>query len=430
MELFDRVTRYRYQYPNPHSSVRFIDHMITGLVESKEYILPAQLETIDRVMRKVFGYSRYEPTNPYMYHKNVPSARNIHINEAFLILDGNICRFNGKRNCYEHIGYSREERGKHKIVVAAEPWRVMKFYGEFGLVLPFLDGGHILAQLKMELEAAGLTNCQVRYGMEHADLCEHLGMSKISNVICFEIELGDFEISTDTVMRAESSRRQYCYDQEVIAYEVSREILLQSDCYSLRPMICNREKINKYYDLKKRESAHSNIGIFSLTQMISSTVVTEYAQQLSKCMKHYMQDYQYFNVYIVYRTTQGRMVLEIRGGSITEPKAIDIDMNRLLYDTQSMINLESMPIVAYFSYQYQSGISDRENIFNSHIGAAELCHYFLLNGTRDNMFARPMRNLADEYVEEVFQVGSGERFVYSVMLGQGNTFNYCLHLVE
>jgi len=73
---------------------------------------------------------------------------------------------------------------------------------------------------------------------------------------------------------------------------------------------------------------------------------------------------------------------------------------------------------------------DRENIFNSHIGAAELCHYFLLNGTRDNMFARPMRNLADEYVEEVFQVGSGERFVYSVMLGQGNTFNYCLHLVE
>ena len=36
MELFDRQTRYRYDWPNRYSSVKFIDYMITDLEEGAE----------------------------------------------------------------------------------------------------------------------------------------------------------------------------------------------------------------------------------------------------------------------------------------------------------------------------------------------------------------------------------------------------------
>ena len=74
MELFDRITRYRYEYPNRYSSVKFIDYMITDLEESREEELPGELADICRIIRQVFGYSRYEPTNPYGFHKRVPAA--------------------------------------------------------------------------------------------------------------------------------------------------------------------------------------------------------------------------------------------------------------------------------------------------------------------------------------------------------------------
>ena len=50
MELFDRITRYRYEYPNRYSSVKFIDYMITDLEESREEELPGELADICRII--------------------------------------------------------------------------------------------------------------------------------------------------------------------------------------------------------------------------------------------------------------------------------------------------------------------------------------------------------------------------------------------
>ena len=66
----------------------------------------------------------------------------------------------------------------------------------------------------------------------------------------------------------------------------------------------------------------------------------------------------------------------------------------------------------------------KENIYNAHIGAAEICHWFLLGGCADGYFGRPMRNLNDAYVEKAFGARDRERFVYSLILGKANTRNY------
>ena len=94
MELFDRLTRERYNYPNQYSSVKFVDFMMTDFSDSVEFSLPKEAEPIGAVVRGIFGYTRYEPTNPYVFHKVVPSARNVHTNEAYLVCCGNICRYN------------------------------------------------------------------------------------------------------------------------------------------------------------------------------------------------------------------------------------------------------------------------------------------------------------------------------------------------
>ena len=94
-----------------------------------------------------------------------------------------------------------------------------------------------------------------------------------------------------------------------------------------------------------------------------------------------------------------------------------------------MIDMESMPVIFYISYLYDDALSEKENIYNAHIGAAEINQYFALNAASIGMFARPMRNFEDLVVEQTFGVTNPkERFMYSVIFGMRNTLNYTKYL--
>ena len=73
-------------------------------------------------------------------------------------------------------------------------------------------------------------------------------------------------------------------------------------------------------------------------------------------------------------------------------------------------------------------VFEKENIYNAHIGAAEISHYFLLNAPGDGYFGRPMRNLEDAYLEEIFTARQKEHFMYSLIIGKANSKNYVYRL--
>lgn len=424
MELFDRISKYRYLYPNKFSSAKFIDYMITDLNKSVAFEIPRELERICNIIRNVFAYSRYEPTNPYGFHKRVPAARNVHTNEAYLVCDGNICRYNSKRDIYERIGFSPKEKGNIRLVVVAELWRIMKFYGEFGLVLPLLDAGHILAQLKMDLEADGFTEADILYGAEHEEEYQRLGLSPQSNLITLEVDLRKMvNYKADKEIK-ETYLRTMNYDEEVSAYEVAEQILSHEKGFRHRKMLCDYRHLKPFIKTQKRESAHNHIGICSMEEKVDKELVDGYVKQLADYVNHYIEDVNRYKVYVLYTAKTGQHMIQINQGRVEEAVDLSMDKSQLLHDTVRMIDMESMPIIVYVSYLYDDGLSEKENIYNAHIGASEICHYFLLNGPQDGFFGRPMRNLEDAYLEKIFSTGEQERFMYSLIMGKANSQNY------
>lgn len=427
MKIFNRISKDRYNYPNHYSSVRFIDFMLTDLKNSVEFVVPREVEKVADAIRSVFGYTRYEPTNPYVFHKSVPSARNVHANEAYLVCDGNICRYNCKTNYFECIRYDERERGSFRIVVAAELWRIMKFYGEFGMVLPLLDAGHILAQLKLALEQGGITQADVLYGAKDAEEYQRLNLSPISNLITLEVDFSAYA-SLSVVEKIEDEyERSMNYDREVSSYEIANELLPFEAGFKVKSLVCSGEKVKPFLHPHKRESAHNSIGICSLEETVSDELAMACVLQTQGCMKRYMEDLDMYNVYVLYQTTQGQMLTAICQGEIQKAKKVEVKMRNLLHDTQRMIDMESMPIAVYVSYIYQNDLSEKENIYNAHIGSAEIIHYFSLCGPKNGLFERPMRNFNDDYVEKVFVGAEHERFMYSLIMGMANTRNFVQH---
>ncbi len=427
MELFDRLTRYRYDWPNRYSSVKFIDYMITDLEEGAEETLPEEPADLCGIIRKIFGYSRYEPTNPYGFHKRVPAARNVHANEAFLIRDGRISRYNCKLDAFERVGFCPEERGRCRLVVAAELWRLMKYYGEFGLVLPLLDAGHILAELRTELEAAGRTETEIRFGVAEKEEYARLGLSPKCHMITLEADLErDF-----FVMEPENSRRfrrLMNYDEEVSSYEAAGRLLEQGNGFRRRKLRQDRKRMEPFTETGERESAHNHIGVCSLERTIPEETANRYLEKLETYMNHYMDDAGRFRIYMLYTTEDGRQLRRIEGGKAGKAEPAEIEKQKLLHDTARMIDMESMPVIVYISYLYDDRLPEIENIYNAHIGAAEICHWFSLNGCADGYFGRPMRNLNDEYLEKTLRTQKKERFIYSLIMGKANTRNYVYRL--
>ncbi len=430
MELFDRITRDRYKYPNRYSSVKFVDFMLTEFNDNVEFSLPKEAEPLGAVVRGIFGYSRYEPANPYVFHKAVPAARNVHTNEAYLVCCGNICRYNCKTNSFECVCYDEREAGSFRLVVVAELWRIMKYYGEFGMVLALLDAGHILSQLKMDLERAGITRGSIKYGAKDAGEYERLGLSPQSQLIAMEIDFSAYmQLSTVSTI-AGRYRRIMNFDKEVSSYEISKQFLLYEEGFAEMPLMFDNTSPEFFVNSQSRESAHNFVGICSLVEQVSQTWVLSCARRLCKSMQHYMNSAPEYKVYILYRTEESERLITIKQGIVSQPHEWIVDRKRLLHDSHHMIDMESMPVVVYVSYCYDRSRSEKENIYRAHIGASEIIHYISLSGAEHGFFARPMRNFEDAYLENVLNASVGERFMYSLIMGKSNTKNYVLRLSE
>ena len=189
MKLFDRLTKERYQYKNNISSVKFIDYMITDLNESVPCEICREMETVCRMVRNLLRYTRYEAVNPYAFHKCVPAARNVHVNEAYLLYQGDVIRYNCKSDIFEDVNHVSGREKECRLILTAELWRIMKFYGEFGVVLPLLDAGHLLAEMKLFLEKENMTEAAVIYGAGEKEDYALFGISPKSNPIVLTIDL-------------------------------------------------------------------------------------------------------------------------------------------------------------------------------------------------------------------------------------------------
>lgn len=431
MKLFDRLTKERYQYKNNISSVKFIDYMITDLNESVPCEICREMETVCRMVRNLLRYTRYEAANPYAFHKCVPAARNVHVNEAYLLYQGDVIRYNCKSDIFEDVNHVSGREKECRLILTAELWRIMKFYGEFGVVLPLLDAGHLLAEMKLFLEKENMTEAAVIYGAGEKEDYALFGISPKSNPIVLTIDLSkavSFGERSSVIGR--QYERSMNYDEEVFWYEAAAAFLTAPEGFSKKAFCLDGQRMPVFEKTLFRESAHNRIGLCSMEESVSGDMVHELTEKLALCMNHFMEEVRRYGVYILYREEKEEFLLHIREGRLLQKEPVVCDRNILLHDTARMIDMESMPIVLYISYLYDNTLSEKENIYNAHLGAGEINQYFALGVSEKGMFARPMRNFEDEAVEELFHTAeTGERFIYSLIAGTKNTVNHTTYFI-
>lgn len=435
MKLFNRFTKDRYKYKNNISSFKFIDFMITDLDNSINYKVSEEAKNLFEIVRYIFKYNRYEPTNPYVFHKCVPSARNIHTNEPYIIFNGDIVRYNCKLDNFEYIKYDESMKNRCEIIMLAELWRVMKFYGEFGMVLPLIDAGHILGQLKIELEKNNYHCSYIQYAASSEEDYYNINASSKSTLITFKVDLSsnflykDIEVNIDNNRRI-NNRRSINYDGEINSYMNVKDFLNITSSFKHRKMICDKNKLRNICTKNIRESAHNTVGICSVTDFIKEKNVKSIFDNIQQYIRHYIIDYYNYNIYIIYKNEEKiTKLLSLKNEKIKESILKDINKRELLHDTKTMIIMDSMPMIIYISYNYDKEISERENIYNSHIGAGEINQYLSIFVTNEGLFARPVRNFEDDNVKKLLQIESdNEYLIYSLICGVNNTRNYIISL--
>lgn len=428
MELFDRITKDRYKYPNTFSSIKFIDFMITELDGSEafdESLLPNE---IVKMVRNVFGYTRYEPLNPYVFHKCVPAARNIHANEAYIIWNGNVVRYNCRKNIFEKVRYDESVKDQRRLVIVGEPWRIMKFYGEFGMVLPLLDGGHLLAEIKLNLSEALVKKLIVELGAGIEGIHSALGISENSNVVVLGVDFSKAFPGREDPKIVSDHRRISCYDAEVARYEISKAFFEPETGFEKFKAMNETGNVCRFEKKDKRESAHNYVGICSVSETVDNSFVDKLTEQYLNVLEKFHVYKERFLVRIVYSTVQGTRMRTVQKGLVSDDKEISLEKRKLLHDTARMIDMDSMPLIAYFSYIYDEKLTEKENIYLSHVGAAEMNHYLSILAPQYGFFSRPMRNFEDDYVEGILGKEPNERYMYSLIMGKANTSNYVMRL--
>ncbi|MBP1755111.1 MAG: hypothetical protein H6Q59_1509 [Firmicutes bacterium] len=442
MNLYERLTSNRYDYRNGNSSFKFIDFMNTDMIGATDALsFRGEENAIRQIVRSVFSFQRYEPYNPYVFHKVIPSARNIHPNEAFLIEDGEICRFNPKGNCFEMIGFSERHKGKLWIVIASELWRIMKFYGEFGLALSLLDVGHIQAHLKLKLVAAGYEKAILLEGINGKHLSNCLGFSDSSACIGCVIDLSEYlgkseeePIPENYRMISYTIKRKYDYEDEIRRYPAVINFLKQVEV-SRRVRIAQSEAAKKMCSVLRyellRNSGHSTQGLFSTLDRIETDTVMRYATATAGYIREYLDNGIRFRICFLYRAIDGQnYLIQVSGEGILRLESLEsVHRESLLHDTFEHINMNSIPLDVFILYQRDPICSEDNNIRQAHIGAGEISQYISLMAAVDGFFARPMKNFNDLNIMKL--MGSDQEsdsIIYTTIIGKENHYNYVFKL--
>ena len=411
MTFYDRLTANRYEFKNSFCSLKFIDFMNTDMSEATASDRDKDREDrVQQIIRSIFSFTRYEPGNPYVFHKVVPSARNVHPNEAFLIEDGQISRFNPKANSFERLGFNRAYKGKLWIVVASELWRIMKFYGEFGLALSLLDLGHIQAHLKLKLIAAGYDKATLIYGYSQRELAESLGFSEDSAYVGAVIDLSEYLNPHDGAFLSEEDdrmkrpiRRKFSYQNELSSYPEVIKFLRHRDKPQVRPLAYSEGAKSLCKVLKNerdRSSGHSRAGLFSTIDRLPTDTVIRYGLEIGHYIRYYLGYKSGFRVGLLYRALDGENHLILTSGAGIE-RIVRLGMIHrmgLLHDTFEHINMNSIPLSIIITYKRNQFNTEYTDIRDAHIGAGEISQYISLLAAGDGFFARPMKNFNDDYI--------------------------------
>ena len=300
--LLDILSYGRYELPNDRSSNAYINPVITPVkgcdrrrlrasgdffnqrmfpllekADDKEYSLE---KAQDILMLGTEGITKYEFDSPYRFHRPVPSARGMHPCELYSIRANGVERYNPSDNSYDELFKGKDEDSNcFSIVIAADDYRLGKFYGDFSYVLCALDAGHIIGNVIVLANKLGY-EVEVDYSkavdpvgesfdsfFREQDLIVYgtLIVKKRGEKYYSPLSSKEIKVTRETDYKGYTKKMKY--RNELIGLKELNEDNLVPDrisgkALSKKSVIKEDETIGKI--LVNRTSAHSHIGLMSI----------------------------------------------------------------------------------------------------------------------------------------------------------------------
>ena len=470
MELLNLVSYNRYALENKRDDLTYLFPVITpmdGCPKRKlkpcyeffrEKMFPligssseadySMEEIRDSIIPGTHGITKYENDSPYKYHRPVPSARGFHPCELYILSREGLKRFDPVENSYDILAGDpeHEDTGEFQILVAADDWRLGKFYGNFAYVLCALDAGHIIGQICV-LASKFRCYCEITYDVENelkASGC--LDYFKDNGLVLFAgIKIGksrDFNFDGASFQIIGS--RRICYKR------LSKKLSLRNEILALRELECdvpNTKRalapmddamiLNETCDksigsvLRERSSAHSHIGLMSIDDPAGLSEKIEYTEKgLAEYLKYSRLD-KYINVYVYINATcaeynRAYYRYDNKTGhwvQVCEADDSITEWYRIIHDNHEFLNVESIPLVFFFSTKIDAIRDEYGNrlIDVMYMFSGEISQIICLLMTKYDWFCRPIKNINEEKIETKLMIdNSKERITYAALAGKAN----------
>ncbi|WP_427338054.1 hypothetical protein [Caloranaerobacter sp. DY30410] len=461
MNFFDRLTKYRYEVYTNINSFKFVDHIITDInrdtltdehikinkkiLDKKVFYTDEIFSNISNAIKYTLGILSYQYDNPYIYHRGVPSARNVHPNECYVIYRGHALRYNPKINEFEYITNIDFFTNNIYIILISDLWRIMKFYGEFGLALSILDSGHILSQLKQLLNINGFSKFRIDYMLDKDVFFRKLKLDFRQMMLNYIIDLSEYidenrenfrvTKNVDVPMRIYSYLEEITFFPNVINFLEKINMSNDKEIYNMFEFKSEKylSKEELLLSIKTRESNHSYFGIFSTKKVLETEIFYEIINRSADLIFNnvfYSENIRVFClVNSVFGVKPGYYEVKEDGRieNISYMDDIYTENYKILNDSHQSINLSSNPVVFFVSYDITGDFSEEEKIYFSHLLSAESIHYISTIVSLFGLYSRPIKNFKDDYLEKVLRLDKDNRIMYALMIGRGNTYNYKIY---
>lgn len=473
IDLIDILTYKRYEIPNRKDSYDYVFPVITPikfckkskiklnktflkqkmfpLLKKTDYKNYSFEEMKDIMVVLTQGIIKYEINSPYKIHRAVPSARGINPCEIYIFSENKIERYNPLHNCYDVLAdtLKKETSDEFTIIIAADDWRLGKFYGDFSYILSALDAGHIIGQLNILSFKLGC-DLEITYsGFNTMNINNYSKFFYNQGLIIFASIL----VKKQKKLKKYNTYFNYEFLREKNYLENISELTYRNELVDLKRHLkyinydrkienIEKEYLFKYenlnlslkYIFKNRTSAHNKIGLMSLGKIykikdklkwikneiheyISHTNISEYINIYIYLNNNEKTGNEYMDGYYYYDYLNKNLILKKRKLNRYE------EWYRIIHDSHEYLNVESIPIVFIISVNLKKIIEkyDVRSIDVSYIISGEISQIISILATRYKWFCRPIKNICENKLEEILEIDTTkERITYALLVGKPN----------
>jgi hypothetical protein len=431
-ELFDDLTNKRYENSKKLLTFTNMD-FLTSVFECStdiHHCLEVQvqsnrLQRLLQAIKKIFGYYDYQVTNPYKFHKKIPSARNVHPEVIYVMFDGRVYRYDVLLDAFIYCQDTSTSSG-FRILIGLDIGRISKIYGTFGLALSFLDMGHMIAAFETAVMDEQM-NVDIMYMFDRVQLKKDLCIPEdvfLGSIIGISNEY----VESKTVH--EPKRLRMAVDRKVVDYSKDLELLGITDYLnSLKRQAPFKRKGQMPMtsclledEWNQRTSANSSMGLIDLGIDLSQTKWQQLVD-LSQNMIHKYANRGSLTIYLVVRqqSTALNGYYRISHDDITF-QATEIQIEQLLHDDINFFNMEDASFACFVTYEDRHHTIE-EQIYYAHVFSGEIVQQLSNFFIKEKCYVRPLKNFNDVYLQHHFDLRQEERIMYMLLSGKTVTKN-------